>query len=60
MDNRYAVVVAGKVVNVVVWDGVAPWQPAEGEVVPLTGSAGIGWDYTDGVFTDNRPEQDDE
>jgi hypothetical protein len=56
MEQAYGVVVGGKVVNVVVWDGVSDWQPAAGEVVPLTGTAGIGWDYADGVFTDNRPE----
>lgn len=59
MEQTYAVVVGGKVVNAVVWDGVAPWQPAEGEVVPLTGSAGIGWDYADGQFVDNRPDPED-
>jgi hypothetical protein len=56
MEQAYAVVVGGKVANVVVWDGVSDWKPSEGEVVPLTDNAGIDWDYADGVFTDNRPE----
>jgi hypothetical protein len=59
MEQTYAVVVAGKVVNVVVWDGVSDWQPSEGDVVPLT-EGGIGWDYADGTFTDNRPVPDDD
>ncbi len=27
---RYSVIKEGKVVNVVEWDGVAPWHPGEG------------------------------
>ena len=59
-DNlkSYAVVVDGKVVNVVVWSGTTNWAPDEGEAVqiPEGVTAGIGWDYVDGEFVDNRPQ----
>jgi len=49
-------VVDGKVVSVSVWDGVAEWKPAEKVVeIPEGVTAGIGWDYVDGNFVDNRP-----
>jgi hypothetical protein len=56
MEQSYAVVGDGKVVNVVVWDGVQPYDPGEGlELVVLDGPGGIGWDYVDGQFVDSRP-----
>lgn len=68
LDNLrgYAHVVDGKVVNVSVWDGVQPYDPGDGvEMVPLPYTTdddgtirytgGIGWDYVDGEFVDNRP-----
>jgi hypothetical protein len=57
-DNlkNYAHIVDGKVVNVSVWDGVTPYEPAEELVEIIEGvSAGIDWDYIDGAFVDNRP-----
>lgn len=66
-------VVDGTVVNVSRWDGKTSWAPAE-QVVEIptvdyvdeeTGetrqraTAGIGWDYVDGQFVDNRPVEDD-
>jgi hypothetical protein len=51
---KYAIVDNNKVINVVVWDSKSTWEH-EGEAVELTGSAGIGWDYIDGKFVDNRP-----
>ena len=62
----YAHVVDSVVVNVSVWDGVQPYDPGEGvTMVPLPYTtdedgtirytAGIGWDYVDGTFVDNRP-----
>jgi hypothetical protein len=48
---NYAVVENGKVVNAVVSDADFA---AENGWVELT-SGGIGWDYIDGVFVDNRP-----
>jgi hypothetical protein len=55
--KRMANVVAGKVVNISVWDGVSAWEPDEGEAVeiPEGVNAGIDWDYVDGEFVDNRP-----
>jgi hypothetical protein len=57
-DNlkTYAHIVDGKIVNVSVWDGVTPYEPAEELVeIPAGVTAGIGWDYIDGEFVDNRP-----
>lgn len=58
-DNlkTWAHIVDGKVVNVSVWDGVTPYNPA-GLLVDLTGvtpEPGIGWDYDGKKFVDNRP-----
>ena len=58
-DNlkNYAHIVDGKVVNVSVWDGGAPYTPDEELVkIPEGSTAGIGWDYIDGKFVDNRPK----
>jgi len=57
-DNlkTYAHIVDGKVVNVSVWDGEAPYTPNEELVeIPEGSTAGIGWDYIDEEFIDNRP-----
>jgi hypothetical protein len=48
----YAVIESGKVTNVVVSD---PSYAAEKGWVELAGNAGIGWDYVNGQFVDNRP-----
>jgi hypothetical protein len=54
-------IVDGKVVNVSVWDGVSEWAPAEEVVeIPDGTTAGIGWDYVDGEFVDNRPVVEEE
>lgn len=50
----YAIVIDNKVTNVVLWDGESNWEH-EGDAVELTDNAGIGWDYIDGKFVDNRP-----
>jgi hypothetical protein len=61
--DTWAVIEAGKVVNVVVWDGESDYQP-DGELVPLDGPGGIGWDYnpkaTKHKFVDNRPPAEDD
>lgn len=57
-DNlkTYAHIVDGKVVNVSIWDGEAPYSPDEELVeIPEGTVAGIDWDYIDGEFVDNRP-----
>jgi hypothetical protein len=58
IEKRWACVKDGKVEQVVIWDGVQEWPPADDyEMVELVdGSpAGIDWDYVDGEFVDNRP-----
>lgn len=57
MNNGYAVVLDGKVINVIVWDGVTEYAPDEGELVPLTGNAGIGWGYVNGEFIKPEPPE---
>jgi len=53
----YAHIVDGKVVNVSIWDGEAPFTPDEELVeIPEGTIAGIDWDYIDGEFVDNRPK----
>lgn len=49
--GRYAVVVDGLVVNMVVWDGVTEWTPNEGKAIEAPYGVGIGWAYYDGEFT---------
>jgi len=58
-DNikTYAHIIDGKVVNVSLWDGEAPYTPDEELVeIPEGTPAGIDWDYIDGEFVDNRPQ----
>jgi GH25 family lysozyme M1 (1,4-beta-N-acetylmuramidase) len=52
--KKFAHIIDNKVVDVSLWDGASEWDP-EGEVVEIVGVAGIGWDYIDGAFMDNRP-----
>lgn len=60
MGNAYAVIKDGIVINMVSWDGVTEWQPAEGFAVPSPDYVGIGWRYEDGKFTDpNATSQPD-
>ena len=67
--SRYATVANGECVNVIVWDGVQPYDPGEGlTLVPLPFvedeagvrryTAGIGWTYRDGEFVDERPVEE--
>lgn len=59
MIKKMAHIIDGKVVNVSLWDGVAPWEPAEEVVeIPEGVSAGPDWDYVDGEFVDNRPVEE--
>jgi len=58
----WAVVRDGVVENTVVWDGESAWSPPDGaDLVSLADHphVGIGWDYVDGEFVDNRPEPED-
>lgn len=49
---NFAIIENGKVVNAVVAE--ADYAATQGWVA-LTGNAGIGWDYANGQFVDNRP-----
>lgn len=49
---NYAIIENGKVVNTVVAE--ADYAVTQGWIALLDG-AGIGWDYTNGQFIDNRP-----
>ena len=49
---NYAIIENGKVTNTVVAE--ADYAAQQGWV-ELAGNAGIGWDYIDGQFVDNRP-----
>lgn len=41
-----------KIVNVIVWDGVSPWEPDEGHYIELAvNSARMGWQKVDGGWT---------
>lgn len=58
IEKRWACVKDGKVEMVIIWDGVQEWPPANTYTMVelVEGSrAGIGWDYIDGEFVDNRP-----
>jgi len=35
----------GLVVNCVVWDGTAPWEPPEGHILIQSDIGGIGWTW---------------
>jgi len=55
LEKTYAIIQNGKVVNVVIWDGKSAWADSA-NAVEISDNAGIGWDYANGKFTDNRPE----
>ena len=68
---HYAVIADGKVVSVVVWDGVSEYDPGDGlTLVPLPFEededgtrryrGGIGWTYRDGQFVDERPVEEED
>lgn len=58
--KKMAHIVEGKIVNVSKWDGQSNWTPNEEVVeIPEGVIAGIGWDYIDGQFVDNRPQEED-
>ncbi len=43
----------GVVQQVVVWDGISPYQPQQGFTLVPIGDSGawIGWSYVEGTFT---------
>lgn len=52
---EYAVIENDKVVNVVVAE--ADYAESQGWIL-ISDKAGIGWDYINGEFVDNRPAPD--
>jgi hypothetical protein len=57
--KNMAHVVDGVVVNVSLWDGKSDWESSQEVVeIPADSFAGIGWDYVDGEFVDNRPAEE--
>lgn len=52
--SRFAIVEDGVVANVVNWDGKQE-LPAELHLIAVPDDVGVGWDYVDGEFVDNRP-----
>lgn len=55
--SLYAVVENGVVTNVVVWDGEGEWSPASGEAIKTDSPVAIGWNYSNGVFSNpNAPQ----
>ncbi|ANN70925.1 hypothetical protein [Bordetella bronchialis] len=57
MDQIYALVENGTVVNTVVWNGdTSIWSPPPGQdailIKPEDGAVSIGWGYVDGKFVD--------
>ncbi|WP_456309764.1 hypothetical protein [Serratia proteamaculans] len=51
MNDIYAVVDKGVVVNLVVWDGESEWAPEAGKAVLCGIDVGIGWLYDGERFT---------
>jgi hypothetical protein len=53
---RYAVIKDGRVVNVVVWDGVSDWQPGDDvTVIDCPDDVGPGWTHSDEGFAPPPP-----
>ncbi|HCN7622239.1 TPA: phage tail protein, partial [Escherichia coli] len=55
MNASYAVIENGMVVNVIVWDGEAEFTVPDNQqlinISDISEQPGIGWVYSDGVFT---------
>jgi len=56
MGMNYAIIEAGKVTNITLWDGVSAWTPAAGEAVACPENVGIGWTYDGQTWTAPEPE----
>lgn len=58
MNNVYAVVENGVVINIVIWDGKSEWKPVTGQAVLCPSQVGIGWLYDGSHFSQPPvPEQ---
>lgn len=54
MSSQYAIVESGVVVNMVLWDGITPWEPKEGHqavALPQGAPAAIGWSWDGTTFS---------
>ena len=56
--EKYALIENGTVVNVILWDGVTPWDPPEGQTAVALAETGawLGWTYDGTNFS--PPPQD--
>lgn len=52
--KKYAHIKDSKVINILIWDGVTT-LPDQNNLVEIVNNEGIGWDYIEGKFIDNRP-----
>lgn len=61
MNTSYAVIENGMVVNVIVWDGEAEFTVPDNQqlinIPDISEQPGIGWAYSDGVFTAPLPPE---
>ena len=61
MNASYAVIENGMVVNVIVWDGEAEFTVPDNQqlidISDISEHPGIGWGYSDGVFTALLPPE---
>ena len=61
MNTSYAVIENGMVVNVIVWDGEAEFTVPDNQqlinISDISEQPGIGWAYSDGVFTAPLPPE---
>ena len=61
MNASYAVIENGMVVNVIVWDGEAEFTVPDNQqlinISDISEQPGIGWVYSDGVFTAPLPPE---
>jgi hypothetical protein len=58
LEKRWACIKDGKVEQVIIWDGVQKWAPADTYTMvelPDDSPVGSDWDYNKGKFEDNRP-----
>ena len=63
VKQLWAVIEGNAVINTVLWDGESKWSPPEGAMLVSLSDhphVGIGWEYVNGEFVDNRPQPDEE
>ena len=55
MDNYAIVNSEGKVINMIIWDGVSTYSPPSGCQIIKTDNAAIGWDWDGQSFVNPNP-----